>query len=86
MNEIDEMDDPKPRGSLPTGKSPQITGNIRSQTDPTAGSRSVKSRFLPGNKVVLERQLWLAVLEAQPYTVDANKERRRKNLLLTDAR
>ena len=55
MNEIDAIDGPKARSPLPTGKSSEITGKNRAQPDPTAGSRSVKGRFLSGNKVVLER-------------------------------
>ena len=50
MADTDDINDPKAHAPLPTGKSSQITGINRSKPDQTAGSRSVKGRFLPGNK------------------------------------
>ena len=49
MNDIDEIDGPKARGPLSTGKFPVITGENRSEPDAATGSRSVKGRLLTGN-------------------------------------
>ena len=51
VNEIDEINEPKAHGQPRTVKFPQIIGNNRSEPDPTAGSRAVKCRFLPGDKM-----------------------------------